>query len=359
MHLFSTLLASWLKVERDQEGNVKIDGAILVENPLDAGPAAKKLESAGYAGGFTFEGRHDPFLPLALAAQQTTRLDLITAIAIAFARNPMTLANIGWDMQLLSEGRFILGLGTQIRPHIQKRFSMEWSRPAARMKEMVRAIRAIWDCWENGSKLDFQGEFYTHTLMTPVFTPEPSAYGLPRIFLSAVGPRMTEVVGEVADGFFVHPFHTPEFIETISKPRLEAGLARGQRRREDFEVSCQLIVATGSNEEEMKAARDGARAQISFYGSTPAYRPVLDCIGRGDLQDELNFMSKQGKWLEMAGRIDDDLLEQIAVVGARDEIADKVRARCAGFADRVSLVAPFAPDAEGWAEIVRDLSAAG
>jgi len=189
---------------------VKIDGAILVENPLDAGPAAKKLESVGYAGGFSFEGRHDPFLPLAVAAQQTERLELITAIAIAFARNPMILANIGWDMHLLSRGRFILGLGSQIRPHIQKRFSMEWSRPAARMKEMVRAIRAIWDCWQNGSRLDFQGEFYTHTLMTPVFTPEASPHGIPRIFLAAVGPRMTEVVGEVADGFFVHPFHTPE-----------------------------------------------------------------------------------------------------------------------------------------------------
>jgi len=310
----------------------------------------------GYSGGFTFEGRHDPFLPLVVAAQQTERLELVTAIAIAFARNPMILANIGWDLQLLSRGRFILGLGTQIRPHIQKRFSMEWSRPAARMKEMVGAIRAIWDCWENGSPLDFKGEFYTHTLMTPVFIPEPSPHGAPRIFLSAVGPRMTEVVGEVADGFFVHPFHTQEFIQSVTRPNISRGLERSERSRQDLEISCQLIVAAGNNDEEIAAAKDGARAQISFYGSTPAYRPVLESIGRGDLQDELNFMSKQGKWLEMAARIDDDLLDQIAVVGHRSEIAGKVRARCEGFADRVSLVAPFAPDPDLWADIVEELA---
>jgi probable F420-dependent oxidoreductase len=341
------------------EKNVKVDGAILVENPLDAGPAAQRLESVGYTGGFTFEGRHDPFLPLTVAAQQTERLELITAIAIAFARNPMLLANTGWDMQLLSGGRFILGLGTQIRPHIQRRFSMEWSKPAARMKEMVEAIRAIWDCWQNGTRLDFQGEFYNHTLMTPVFTPEPSPHGVPPIFLAAVGPKMTETVGEVADGFFVHPFHTAEYIQSVTLPHLERGLKKAERRREDLEIACQLIIASGSNDEEIEAAKNGARAQISFYGSTPAYRPVLDSIGRGDLQDELNFMSKKGQWLEMAGRIDDDLLEQIAVVGYRGEVADKIRARCAGFADRVSLVAPFAPDANQWADIVEALNTEG
>ena len=192
--------------------------------------------------------------------------------------------------------------------------------------------------------------------MTPVFTPEPSPYGTPRIFLAAVGPGMTEVVGEVADGFFVHPFHTSEFIQSVTLPNLERGLERGSRGRTELEISCQLIVAAGSNDEDIEAAKNGARAQISFYGSTPAYRPVLDSIGRGDLQDELNFMSKQGKWLEMAGRIDDELLDQIAVVGHRSEVAEKVRARCSGFADRVSLVAPFAPDPDLWADIVEDLA---
>jgi probable F420-dependent oxidoreductase len=335
---------------------MKVDGAILVEDPADGGPAAKRLEEVGYAGGFSFEGRHDPFLPLAVAAQQTERLELITAIAIAFARNPMTLANIGWDMQLLSKGRFILGLGTQIRPHIQKRFSMPWSKPADRMREMVLAIRAIWDCWQNGTRLDFQGEHYTHTLMTPVFTPEPSEHGVPRVFCAGVGPRMTEVVAEVADGFFVHPFHTREFIEQLTLPAIERGLKKGGRIRADFDISCQLIIAVGRNEEEEVAARNGARAQISFYGSTPAYRPVLESIGRGELQDELNFMSKQGKWLEMAALIDDDLLERIAIVGERGEVASKIRERCGDFADRVSLIAPFAPDPDLWSDIVSDLA---
>jgi probable F420-dependent oxidoreductase len=170
---------------------------------------------------------------------------------------------------------------------------------------------------------------------------------------------MTETVGEVADGFFVHPFHTAEYIQSVTLPHLERGLKKAERRREDLEIACQLIIASGSNDEEIEAAKNGARAQISFYGSTPAYRPVLDSIGRGDLQDELNFMSKKGQWLEMAGRIDDDLLEQIAVVGYRGEVADKIRARCAGFADRVSLVAPFAPDANQWADIVEALNTEG
>jgi len=335
---------------------VKVDGALLVENPLDAGPAARRLEEAGYAGGFTFEGRHDPFFPLAVAAQQTERLELATAIAIGFARNPMTLANIGWDMQLLSGGRFTLGLGTQVRPHIERRFSMPWSAPAARMREMILAIRAIWDCWQNGTRLDFQGEHYAHTLMTPVFTPEPLPHALPKIFLAGVGPRMTEVVGEVADGFFVHPFQTRESIEQLTLPSLDRGLARSGRTREDLSISCQVILAVGETEEELVEARNGARAQISFYGSTPAYRPVLESIGRGELQDELNAMSKRGKWLEMAALIDDELLERIAIVGRRDEIAAKLRARCGDFADRVSLMAPFAPDADLWSDIVKSLS---
>jgi probable F420-dependent oxidoreductase len=320
---------------------MKVDSAILVDDPADAGPIARKLEDAGYAGGFSFEGRHDPFLPLAVAAQQTERLELMPGVAIAFARSPMTLANIAYDMQLLAKGRFVLGLGTQIRPHIERRFSMPWSRPAARMRELVLAIRAIWDCWENGARLDFRGEFYTHTLMTPVFNPGPHPHGLPRIFCAGVGPRMTEVVGEVADGFFVHPFHTPEFIQQTTLPALERGLAKAGRSRDEFEISCQMILVTGRDEEQLVAARNGAKAQLSFYGSTPAYRPVLEAHGVGELQDELNRLSKEGKWLEMAGLIDDDLLEKIAVVAPRNEVAARVRERCGSWADRVSLSAHF------------------
>jgi probable F420-dependent oxidoreductase len=336
---------------------VKIDGAILVDDPADAGPLGRRLERDGYDGGFSFEGRHDPFLPLLAAALSTERLELATAIAVAFARNPMTLANLGYDLQLASRGRFILGLGTQIRPHVERRFSATWSRPAARMRELVLAIRAIWDAWQNRTKLDFRGEFYTHTLMTPFFDPGPNPHGPPRIFCAGVGPRMTEVVGEVADGFFVHPFHTAESLRQLTLPALERGMARGGRKREDFEISCQVIVAAGDTEQELAAAKAGARAQISFYGSTPAYRPVLECHGRGDLQEELNHLSKRGQWSEMSERVDEELLRSIAVVGRSEELADRLRARCAGFADRVSLVT-YGLDGERSAALVGALKGA-
>jgi len=336
---------------------VKVDGALLVANPSEAGPAARRLEEIGYDGAFSFEGPHDPFLPLSVAAEATTRIELATAIAIAFARNPMLLASLGYDLQLQSRGRFILGLGSQIRPHIERRFSMVWSRPAARMRELVRAIRAIWSCWHERSRLDFRGEFYTHTLMTPFFDPGENPHGLPRIFVAGVGPRMTEVAGEVADGFFVHPFHTPEFVRETTLPALARGRARCEPARADFEISCQVIVASGASQEARARARQAARAQIAFYGSTPAYRPVLEQLGRAELQPELNQLSKRGGWLEMAARIDDELLERVAVVGAPDEIAAKLRARCSGWASRVSLVSPSAPDPEQWAHVVKGLRA--
>jgi probable F420-dependent oxidoreductase len=267
----------------------------------------------------------------------------------------MLLANLGYDLQLQSRGRFILGLGTQIRPHIEKRYSAVWSRPAARMREMVLAIRAIWSAWHEGSKLDFRGDFYTHTLMTPVFNPGPHPHGLPPIFVAGIGPRMTEVAAEVADGFFVHPFHTPEFIERVTLPALERGFAKSARTRDRFVISCQAIIASGTTEAEFENAKNIARAQLSFYGSTPAYRSVLDCHGWGDLHEDLNRLSKQGGWLEMAGLIDDEVLDAIAVVGAPREIAAKLRARCGKFADRVSLVAPYEPDPGRWVDVVREL----
>ncbi len=335
---------------------MKIDGNMLVTDPAEAGPIAKTLEEKGYHGAFTYEGRHDPFFPLVVAAQSTTRIQLMTAIAIGFARNPMTLANIGYDLQLTSKGRFILGLGTQIKPHIERRFSMTWSKPAARMREMILAIRAIWKTFEEGARLDFRGEFYDHTLMTPVFNPGPNPYGVPRIFAAGVGPRMTEVVGEVADGFFVHPFHTVDFLKTRTTAWLGAGLEKAGRARGDLEIAGQCIIVTGRTDEEFETARNGARAQLGFYGSTPAYRPVLDHIGMGDLQDELNRLSKQGKWLEMAALIDDDLLEQLAVVAPRDALAEELRKRYAGVVDRLSLVSHTSPDPDLWADVVQALS---
>ncbi|MBW2400718.1 MAG: LLM class F420-dependent oxidoreductase [Deltaproteobacteria bacterium] len=337
---------------------MKVDSSILVSNPHDAGAVARGLEELGYDGGFTFEGRHDPFLPLSIAAEHTESLTLATAVAIAFARNPMLLANLGYDLQLQSGGRFILGLGSQIRPHIERRFSAVWSRPADRMREMVLAIRAIWRSWHDDAKLDFRGDFYTHTLMTPVFNPGPNPHGLPPIFVAGIGPKMTAAVGEVADGFFVHPFHTPKFIEEVTLPALERGFAASGRTRDDFTISCQIIIASGESEEEFENAKNVARAQLSFYGSTPAYRGVLDCHGWGDLHLELNRLSKTGGWLQMAALIDDEVLETIAVVGEPHEIAGKLLDRCGSFADRLSLVAVYAPDAGRWLDVVRAIQGA-
>ncbi len=317
---------------------MKIDSVIMANDPREAGAAGRALEAKGYDGAFVFEGPHDPFLQVGVMAEHTERIELITAVAVAFSRNPMNLANLGYDLQLHSKGRFILGLGSQIRPHIERRFSMPWSKPASRMRDMVSAIRAIWTCWQEGEKLDYRGEFYQHTLMTPFFNPGPNPHGTPPIFLAGVGPVMTQVAGEVADGFFIHPFHTDEFLEQVTLPSLEKGLARSQRTRGDFEISAQVIVVDGANEQALEEAKNGARTQISFYGSTPAYKGVLESLGRGGLQLELNALSKRGGWSEMATLIDDDLLERIAIVGPIDELPERLRKRYGSALDRVSLV---------------------
>jgi probable F420-dependent oxidoreductase len=334
---------------------VKIDFPLFGMH--EAGAAARRLEDCGFDGGFTFEGPRDPFFPLLLAARETERLELATAIAIAFARSPMLLANIGNDLQELSNGRFILGLGSQIKPHIEKRFSMPWSKPAARMRELVLAIRAIWAAWDGTAKLDFRGEFYQHTLMTPMFNPGPNPHGSPRIFVAGVGPRMTEVAGEVADGIFLHPFNTPEFVRDTTLPAIERGLEKSGRQRSDFEVSYFVMVATGDDDETLERADAQLRGQIAFYGSTPAYRGVLESRGFGDLQPELNRLSKLGQWPEMTALIPDELLEGIAVCGKPSEVAAKIQQRCGPVADRVSLMAAYAPDPGAWVDVVRDLKA--
>jgi probable F420-dependent oxidoreductase len=293
-----------------------------------------------------------------LAAEHTTRLRLGTAIAIAFARSPMNLANLAYGLQAISGGRFLLGLGSQVRAHIEHRFSQPWSRPAARMREIVLAVRAIFDHFEGRAELDFRGEFYRHTLMIPAFDPGPNPFGPPPIFTGGFGPRMTAVAGEVADGFFAHPFSTRKSLLERTLPALERGLARSGRRRDELEIICATLVVTADREEDFERARRAARKQLAFYGSTPAYRPTLECHGWGDLHSELNRLSKAGRWDDMAGLIEDDVLEAIAVVGPRSEIADKLRSRLAGIADGVSLTHNRAPDPEQWADVVADLKRA-
>ena len=270
----------------------------MVNNPAEAGPAIKQLEDSGYDGAYSFEGAHDPFLPLVAAATNTSKIELITSIAVAFARNPMTLANIGYDLNLVSEGRFILGLGSQIKPHITKRFSMPWSHPAARMKEMVEAIKAIWDCWQNGTKLNYRGEFYTHTLMTPFFNPGPNPYGLPKIYVAAVGPLMTQAVSESADGLLAHPFNSPKYINDVTLPIINKGLRTTGKTRDQFDLSVSVMTGIGATEETHQQAVKACRDQVAFYASTPNYKAVLETHGLGHLSEELNKLSKQGQWKE-------------------------------------------------------------
>jgi probable F420-dependent oxidoreductase len=334
---------------------MKVDGGLIATNLADVPARARALEAAGYDGGVTAEIASDPFLPLALAAEHTERLELSTSIAVAFARNPMLLANVGHDLNAYSKGRFILGLGSQIRPHIAKRFSMPWSRPAARMREFILAMRAIWDCWYAGKPLDFRGEFYTHTLMTPMFTPINTKYGPPRVFLAAVGPQMAEVAGEVADGLIAHAFTTERYVREVTLPAVERGLARAGKRRAGFSITCPVFVVTGKSEETRAASRDAVCKQIAFYGSTPAYRGVLDSVGRGELQTELTRLSKAGQWDEMGRRIDDDLLGAIAVVGEPHEIAARIAQRYGGLFDRILATAASGGSDE--AARVRELQA--
>ncbi|CQD12575.1 LLM class F420-dependent oxidoreductase [Mycobacterium europaeum] len=313
---------------------LKVDGGIPNELAR-ATDAAVALERGGYDGGWTAETSHDPFLPLLLAAEHTSRLELGTNIAVAFARNPMIVANIGWDLQAYSQGRFILGLGTQIQPHIEKRFSMPWSHPARRMREFVSALHAIWSAWKDGGTLRFEGDFYTHKIMTPMFTPEPQPYPAPKVFLAAVGEAMTEMCGEVADGHLGHPMVSRRYLDEVTMPALQRGMQRGGRDRADFQVSSEVMVATGENEAELAAAMAATRKQIAFYGSTPAYRKVLGLHGWGDLHTELNLLSKQGQWDAMGSLIDDEMLATFAVVGPVDAIGAALKRRCAGAVDRV------------------------
>ncbi len=340
-----------------QSAPVHIATTVPTDDPSRVGELFARLERIGYDTGFSFEAKHDPFLPLALASQTTQRLRLGTAVAIGFARNPMVLANVGYDLQQMSHGRFVLGLGSQVRPHIRNRFSEEWSRPAARMRELVRAVRAIWDCWEGRSELCFDGEFYRHTLMTPAFDPGPNPFGSPPVFVGGFGPRMIEVAGEVADGLIVHPFNSRRSLEELVLPAVARGRARCARAERAFEIVWVTMVVTWANDEQHDVAIRSVKDQLAFYGSTPAYAPVLHVHGYGELHDELNRMSKAGRWAEMAALIPDELVEHIAVVGPRTEIAARISARVRGITDRVSLVNNRNPDPGLFADIVADLRA--
>lgn len=339
---------------------MKIDGPLLGSSLTVASELARRHARAGFDGVFTFDGPHDPFGSLALAAEHTG-LDLATGVAIALARSPMIVAQQAHDLHGFSGGRLTLGLGSQVRPHIEHRFSMPWSKPVSRMKEFVAALRAIFSCWNEDIPLRFEGEFYSHTLMPPLLRPAPCAHGAPPILLAGVGRPMLEAAGEVADGCVVHPFHSRRYLDEFARPALAAGWARRGDARpvETLRLTAQVLVVTGADEAETNAAREAVRAQLAFYGSTPAYRPVLEAHGDGQLQGELRRLTKQGLWSEMAALVDDAMIERYAIVGEPAEAGRQLRQRYDGIADRVALATPMLLSDEAASALVAGFRAAG
>jgi probable F420-dependent oxidoreductase len=334
---------------------VLLDAALLSTGIDDVRATARDLEERGYAGVWASEADHDPFLPLLSAGEATTRLQVGTAIAVAFARSPMTLAMTAHDLQRYTRGRFVLGLGTQVRAHVERRFSMPWSAPVERMREYVAAIRAIWAAWQDGTRLRFAGEHYRHTLMTPMFSPAAHAWGGPPVHLAAVGPAMTRLAGEVADGLLAHGFTTARYLRERTLPAMGEGLALSGRSRGDVTISLPGLVVSGRTEKEMVAAAAAVKATIAFYGSTPAYRPVLELHGWEDLADELHALSvgrREDKWTAMRDLVDDEVLATFAVVAAPSDVAAKVRDRYEGLVDRFSVYASYPAPLDLWDPLV-------
>jgi len=321
---------------------MKID-TVLYADPANAAEQARLLAEQGFDGVFTFEGIGDVFLPLAFAAAATD-LTIYPNLAIAFPRSPMHVAYTAWDLQKLSSGKFLLGLGTQVKANIERRFSSEWSRPVDRMAEYVQALKAIFRCWQDGERLDFRGEFYTFTLMQPTFNPGPNPFGPPPIMVGALGPKLTRAVAANADGLLLHPFMSERFLNEQSLVNVDAGLASAGRTRDDFSIVATSIVCTGRDDAEMETAVAGTRGLLAFYGSTPAYRPVLDAHGWGDLQPELNTLSKQGRWDEMGALIDDEIVDTLAVRGEPAAVAGEILRRYGTVAERVGFYTPYLID---------------
>ena len=329
---------------------MELDVEIFARSPGEAPPLARRAEELGFGCAWINETQHDPFLQLAISAVATKRINLGTSIALAFTRSPMTLAYTAWDLQALSSGRLILGLGSQVKGHIERRFGMKWESPAAKMKDVVMALRAVWESWQTGSKLDFQGRFFKLDLMTPFFS--PGAIGTPRIpiYVAGVNQRMCAAAGEVADGLHVHPLHTPRYLREVVAPALSRGLGRANRARREFSVAASVFAAVGANEAEVKKLKEFYRNQIAFYASTRSYRKVMELHGWGDICDKLHALSVGGRWENMAELITDDVLQQFVVEATWDVAADVLKERYRGLVDRVRLYKPFDGSRE-WSKI--------
>ena len=320
---------------------MKIDSQIGGGVSKDIAEDAQRLERMGFDGAWSFESKHDPFLPLALAASATSRLQLGTNILVAFGRSPFSVAQTVWDLQRGSGGRFHLGLGTQVRAHVERRYSMPFDHPAARLTDYVRCLRAVWDSFQNDTRPNYEGPFYRFKLINQFFNAGPIEHPDIPVYVAGVNPRMCRVAGEVADGLHVHPMHSVGYLRDVVRPALEDGARRSDRNAEDLQLYAPVMVVTGDTQQEMDEAAAKARQQIAFYGSTPSYRVMLDYHGYGSLGEELNRLMRQGDLSEMAKQVPDALLEQVAVVSDPGNLAARLRQRYEGVLHRLSIYAPM------------------
>jgi len=335
---------------------MKLDLNISIDSLADVPALAREAEALGFDGLWASETRHDPFLPLALAAEHTTRVSLGTAIAVAFPRSPTVVAHIAWDLAAASGGRFILGLGTQVKGHNERRFGVKWAAPGPRLREYILALRAVWDCWQHGTPLDVRGEHYTLTLMTPFFAPGPIPHPKIPIYIAAVNAYNLRLAGELCDGVHLHPFHSVKYLREYALPHLQTGLARSGRRRQDLTLTTSVFFVTGRTKEELAKAREGVKAQIAFYASTRTYEPVLAAHGWADLMPRLHRKSVEGDWAGMAALVSDEMVEAFAVSGTYEELAARLKDRYAGLLDRLTPYLPL--EARTDLETVRALASA-
>lgn len=333
---------------------MKFDASLLVHDLGQMPALVRFADETGFDGIWTFETAHDPFLPLVLAAEHSHRLSLGTSIAVAFARSPAILAHIGWDLARFSKGRFILGLGTQVKGHNERRFGVKWEKPVDKMREVILAVRAFWDCWQNQTRLNFQGEFFKLTLMTPFFSPAPHEYHRIPIFIAGVNRRMCQLGGELCEGFHVHPLHTARYLKEVVLPNIDQGLTITKRERQAIELSSSIFVIPTDDPKEAAKYEAEVRQQISFYASTPPYRPVFELEGWGDVADQLKTLVARGRWSDMPLLITDEMLEQFVLRGRWAELPEKVLRKYDGLLDRVSYYFPIVPgeNEKGWRSTV-------
>ena len=322
---------------------MKLDALLRATNLRDIPQYISAIDQLGFDGLWTYEAGNDPFLPLALVAAHSSTLKFGTSIATAFSRSPMIVAYTAWDLAASSNGRFMLGLGTQVKAHNERRFSVEWGQPVARLRDAILGLHAIWHSWRSGERLNYRGEFYKFTLMTPFFSPENQDVGHIPIYIAGVNTGLSKLAGELCDGFHAHPYHSVEYLRDVVRPAIAAGASEAGRNIDDVELSCAVFVITGRDEKETQAMRGMARQQISFYASTPTYKPVMEHHGWGDVADQLQAMAARKKWDEMPGLISDEMLDAYSISAPPDQLADKVIARYNGILDRVTYYLPFEP----------------